>query len=283
MLHPGSPPPASGPPVVVFDNVACGYARDPVLSGMDLEIMPGDFVGFLGPSGSGKSTLLRLILGAVRLFSGTVLIDGVPLGRRRPNVGYVPQLETINWNFPVTVRETVLMGAAMRKPFLPWHSPRQRTNALEIMERLGIAHLADRQIRQLSGGEQQRAFLARALISNPGLLLLDEPVAGVDIKTRDEVMHLLHELNHQGVTIVMTTHQINSVAAHLPRVVCINGGIVAQGPPADVFTTDILRRTYGADIPVIQYQGLTLVAERPHAYGATGEEHTMKEPHLPDV
>ena len=281
MLHPGAPRPAVGTPIVALDNVTCGYDGQPVLSGMDLRIMPGDFVGFLGPSGTGKSTVLRVILGAVRLFSGKVLIDGVPLGPRRPSVGYVPQLETINWEFPVTVREVVLMGASMRKPLLPWHSPRQVRRAEEIMSRLGILHLAGRHIRQLSGGEQQRAFLARALISNPRLLLLDEPAAGVDIKTRDEVMHLLHELNHQGVTILMTTHEINSVAAHLPRVVCLNGGIVAQGPPSEVFTPVILSRTYGADMPVIRHQGLTLVAERPHAYGATREEHTMKEPHLP--
>ena len=267
--------------MVVLENVTCGYDGQPVLSRMDLQIMPGDFVGFLGPSGTGKSTVLRVILGAVRLFSGRVLIDGVPLAPGRPNVGYVPQLEAINRNFPVTVREVVLMGASMRRPFLPWHPPRQVRHAEEIMARLGILDLADRHIRQLSGGEQQRAFLARALVSNPRLLLLDEPVAGVDIKTRDEVMHLLHELNHQGVTIVMTTHQINSVAAHLPRVVCLNGGIIAQGPPAEVFTPEILSRTYGAEMPVIQYQGLTLVAERPHAYGSTGEDHTMKEPHLP--
>lgn len=267
--------------MVVFDNVTCGYGGQPILSGMDLEIMPGDFVGFLGPSGAGKSTVLRLILGAVRLFSGRVLIDGVSTGPRNPRVGYVPQLETINWDFPVTVREVALMGASMRKPLLPWHSHRQVSHAEEIMDRLGIRHLAGRHIRQLSGGEQQRAFLARALVSNPSLLLLDEPAAGVDIKTRDEVMHLLHELNHQGATILMTTHEINSVAAHLPRVVCLNGGVVAQGPPAEVFTPEILSKTYGADLPIIRYEGLTLVAERPHTYGATGEEHTMKEPHIP--
>ncbi len=281
MLHPGAHPPATGAPIVALENVSCGYDGQPVLSGMDLRIMPGDFVGLLGPSGSGKSTLLRVVLGSVRIFSGRVSIDGVPVGRKRPAVGYVPQLEAIDWNFPATVREVVLMGAAMRRPLLPWHSSRQVRNAREIMERLGIAHLAHRHIRQLSGGEQQRAFLARALISNPRLLLLDEPASGVDIKTRDDVMHLLHELNHQGVTIVMTTHEINSVAAHLPRVVCINRGIVAQGPPNDIFTPDILHRTYGADMPVIRYQGLTLVAERPHLYGATTDEHTRKEPHLP--
>lgn len=281
MLHPGTHPPRTGTPIVALENVTCGYDGQPVLTGVDLQIMPGDFVGLLGPSGSGKSTLLRVILGAVRLFSGNILIDGAPAASRRPPIGYVPQLETIDWNFPVTVQEVVLMGAAMRKPLLPWHSLSQVRKAKEIMERLGIFHLAHRHIRQLSGGEQQRAFLAQALISNPRLLLLDEPTSGVDIKTRDDVMHLLHELNHQAVTIVMTTHEINSVAAHLPRVVCINGGIVAQGPPTDIFTPEILSRTYGADMPVIRYQGLALVAERPHAYGVTTDDHTGKEPHLP--
>ena len=281
MLHPGSHPPTTGTPIVALDNVSCGYDGQPVMTGMDLRVMPGDFVGLLGPSGSGKTTLLRVILGAVRLFCGRVLLDGVPVGPRRPPIGYVPQLETIDWNFPVTVREVVLMGAAMRKPLFPWHSSQQGRNARVIMERLGIANLAHRHIRQLSGGQQQRVFLARALISNPRLLLLDEPTAGVDIKTRDDIMHLLHELNHQGVTIVMTTHEINSVAAHLPQVVCINGGIVAQGPPTDIFTSDILSRTYGADMPVIRYQGLALVAERPHVYGPTADQHTGKEPHLP--
>ncbi len=280
MLHPGSHPPTTGTPIVALDNVSCGYDGQPVMTGMDLRVMPGDFVGLLGPSGSGKTTLLRVILGAVRLFSGRVLLDGIPVGPRRPPIGYVPQLETIDWNFPVTVQEVVLMGAAMRKPLFPWHSSQQGRNARVIMERLGIAHLAHRHIRQLSGGQQQRVFLARALISNPRLLLLDEPTAGVDIKTRDDIMHLLHELNHQGVTIVMTTHEINSVAAHLPQVVCINGGIVAQGPPTDIFTPDILRRTYGADMPVIRYQGLALVAERPHVFSPTADQHTGKEPHL---
>jgi zinc/manganese transport system ATP-binding protein/zinc transport system ATP-binding protein len=135
------------------------------------------------------------------------------------------------------------------------------------MRRLGIDDLARRHIRQLSGGQQQRVFLARALVSEPRLLLLDEPTSGVDIKTRDEVLHLLDELNHQGITVVMTTHELNAVAAHLPWVVCVNRRIIAQGPPSEVFTPEILARTYGAEMPVVRYQGLTLVAETPHFIG----------------
>ena len=135
------------------------------------------------------------------------------------------------------------------------------------MDRLGIGHLAKRHIRELSGGQQQRAFLARALVGNPALLLLDEPTSGVDIKTRDEVMHLLDELNHQDITIILTTHEINAVAAHLPWVVCLNGEIVAEGPPSEVFTPDILRRTYNAEIHITEYESMKLVSESPHFSG----------------
>ncbi|MBI4339990.1 MAG: ATP-binding cassette domain-containing protein [Chloroflexi bacterium] len=119
----------------------------------------------------------------------------------------------------------------------------------------------------LSGGQQQRAFLARALVGSPRVLLLDEPTSGVDIKTRDDVMHLLDQLNHQDITIIMTTHEINAVAAHLPWVVCLNGRILAEGPPNQVFTPETLQLTYGAEMPVTQYQGMTLVTERPHFFG----------------
>jgi zinc/manganese transport system ATP-binding protein len=199
-----------------------------------------------------------------------VVVDGAPTGERRPRAGYVPQLEAIDWNFPVTVEEAVMMGRTMDRVAFPWFKAQDRRAASEIMERLGIAGLSKRHIRELSGGQQQRVFLARALVSSPKLLLLDEPTSGVDIKTRDDVMHLLHDLNHDGVTIMLTTHEINSVAAHLPWVVCINGRVLASGPPSEVFTTETLSRTYGADMPVIHYNGLTLVAERPHIYGRNG-------------
>ena len=146
-----------------------------------------------------------------------------------------------------------------------------------MLERLGIADLAKRQIRNLSGGQQQRAFLARALVSSPDLLLLDEPTRGVDIKTRDEVMHLLHDLNHQGITILLTTHEINAVAVHLPWVICVNGRIIAEGPPVSVINEDVLAKTYGAAMPVIEYEGMPLVAERPHP--ASSRPFREKEQH----
>lgn len=258
--------------MVRLKGLSCGYDKQEVLSDVTLDIMEGDFVGLLGPSGSGKTTLLRTVLGAVDIFKGEVEVEGVSTSQKRPRVGYVPQLETIDWNFPVTVQEVVMMGRTMDNRFFPWYRREDRTLAAEMMERLGISQLANRHIRELSGGQQQRVFLARALVSSPRILLLDEPTSGVDIKTRDDVMHVLHELNHQGITIIMTTHEINAVAVHLPWIVCLNGRMLAEGPPAQVITSETLKLTYGAEMPVIHYQGMTLVAESPHAYGRSAPE-----------
>jgi zinc/manganese transport system ATP-binding protein len=225
----------------------------------------------VGPSGAGKTTLLRAILGGVNVYAGQVLIDGQPAGGS-VRAGYVPQLEAIDWNFPVTVEQVVLMGRAS-DGWGPWQRGNAREEAHRVMKRLGIEALAKRHIRALSGGQQQRAFLGRALVSNPRLLLLDEPTAGVDIKTRDDILHLLDELNHDGVTVIMSTHELNAVAAHLPWVVCVNRTIVAQGSPADVYTPENLRRTYGAEMAVFQYEGMTLVAEAPHKIGMHHQHH----------
>ena len=274
MLHPmphQSGPGGPGEPIVEIKAVTCGYEKQQVLTDVSLTIMPGDFVGLLGPSGSGKTTLLRTVLGAVDIYEGEVLVNGVATTKKRPRVGYVPQLETIDWNFPVTVQEVVMMGRTMENKLFPWYRKEEKDLAAEMMSRLGILDLADRHIRELSGGQQQRVFLARALISSPQLLLLDEPTSGVDIKTRDDVMHLLHDLNHDGVTIIITTHEINAVAVHLPWIVCLAGRILAEGPPSEVITTEVLRLTYGAEMPVIHYEGMTIVAESPHSYGRNGD------------
>ena len=278
MLHPYPHHRGPGNPIVELKQVTAGYEGNQVLKNLDLRIMPGDFVGLLGPSGSGKTTLLRTILGAISVTHGEVVVMGVSTRRKRPQAGYVPQLETIDWNFPVTVTEVVMMGRTMGNPLLPWHRRADRQLATEMMESLGIAHLGKRHIRELSGGQQQRVFLARALVSSPELLLLDEPTSGVDIKTRDDVVHLLHELNHQGVTIIMTTHEINAVAVHLPYVVCLNGEVVAEGPPSEVITSEVLLRTYGAEMPVIHYQGMTIVAESPHFSRQNHRPEAHREP-----
>ncbi len=272
MLHPLPHEHSHGSPLVEIRGLSCGYEKQRVLNGVDLEILRGDFVGLLGPSGSGKTTLLRAMLGAVDVYEGEVIVDGVRASDGRPRIGYVPQLETIDWNFPVTVREVVMMGRTMENRFFPWFRKEEKELANHMMDQLGILHLAGRHIRNLSGGQQQRAFLARALVSSPSLLLLDEPTSGVDVKTRDDVMHLLHDLNHEGVTIVITTHEINAVAVHLPRLVCMAGRVLAQGTPYEVITPEVLFQTYGADMPVVNYEGMPIVAESPHRYARNGGE-----------
>ncbi len=272
MLHPSPHELESAQPVIEFRNASCGYAGDIVLRDINLQIMAGDFVGILGPSGSGKTTILRAILGAVDVYSGQVLIAGATARGQRASVGYVPQLETVDWTFPVTVEQVILLGRAS-EGWLPWPKRDARERAYDIMKRLGIDHLGKRHIRALSGGQQQRVFLARALVSNPRVLLLDEPTTGVDIKTRDDVLHLLDDLNHEDITVVMTTHELNAVAAHLPWVICVNRRIIAEGPPGDVYTPAILQETYGAEMDVIQHNGLTLVAESPHMLGRGQHRH----------
>lgn len=276
MLHPVPHLPGHDGALIEFDGVAAGYQRGPVIHDVSFRIQAGDFVGLLGPSGAGKTTILRAMLGDVRLYEGSVEIAGEPASAAATRIAYVPQLETVDWNFPVTAEEVVLMGCTGGRRWLPWPSSDERELAHELMDRLGIGELGKRHIRQLSGGQQQRVFLARALAHEPSLLLLDEPTSGVDIRTRDEVLHLLDELNHQGITIVLTTHELNAVAAHLPWVISVNETVIAEGSPREVFTPEILQATYGAEMPVLEYEGMTLVAELPHQLGrarGNGADH----------
>ena len=255
------PPHPDGEPLVELRDLSTGYERTPVLRNVDFTLRRGKFAGVVGPSGSGKTTLLRAIAGQTRRFAGAIETRPRP-GERALRLGYVPQVEAINWNFPLTVGQAVLMGRWREMGWRPWPRRHDRELLANILERLGIGHLVDRQIRALSGGQQQRTFLARALIGDPDLLLLDEPTSGVDIKTRHEIMHLLGELNRAGTTILMSTHDLNAVATHLPRLVCVGeGALVADGSPEEVLTPEVLRRTYGAEMLVLRRGDAIYVVE----------------------
>lgn len=240
--------------LVRLDGVTCRYGPSTALAGVDLRIAAGAFVGVVGPSGSGKTTLLRAVLGTVAPASGTVV--------RRPGlrVAYVPQVETVDWSFPVTVRECVLM-ARTRGRHLPWPSRAERAAAGTVLERLGIGDLAGRHLRDLSGGQQQRVFIARALLAEPELLLLDEPTSGVDVRTRHEVLHLLADLHREGLAVLLTTHDLNGIAAHLPELVCLNTTVIGAGPPRSVLTADVLERTYGARMEILEHAGMPIVVD----------------------
>jgi ABC-type Mn2+/Zn2+ transport system ATPase subunit len=262
-------------PLIALAAVTCRYDREDVVEDVDLEVGVGEFVGVVGPSGSGKTTLLRAIAGSMAPAAGSVT------RRRGLRVAYVPQVETIDWSFPVTVAQCVLMARVSGRLW-PWPSAAERAAVGEILARLDIEHLRDRHIRELSGGQQQRVFIARAMLGEPELLLLDEPTSGVDVRLRHEILHLLDDLNARGLAIVLTTHDLNGIAAHLPRVVCLNRTVIGAGRPADVLTPDILERTYGASMQVLEHGGMPVVVDGfehrheplgSHRHGTHGHEH----------
>ena len=260
--------------VAALTSVTCGYHHEPVFRDVTLTLHAGQLAGLVGPTGSGKTTLLKALLGLVRPWQGEIRVFGSPVTRAtRGRIGYVPQLETLDWQFPVTAEQVVLMGAYRGMSWLPWCKAAERGLALQLMEQLGIAECAGQHIRELSGGQQQRVFLARALLGKPQLLILDEPTVGVDLKTQHDILHLLGGLSAQGITILLTTHDLNAVAAHLPWLVCFNRGVIAQGPPDLVFTPDILRATYASEMLVLRQYGYLLVANSPLVYrGGHGDQ-----------
>ena len=254
-------------PLIELNDITFGYGGEPVLEDICLHLHPGQFAALVGPSGAGKTSLLRLILGTLQPTCGEICVHGKALnGRLAPQIGYVPQLETVDWSFPVTVEQVVLMGRARRSGVWPWPSADDHRRLRDTLDGLRIGHLARRHIRDLSGGQQQRVFLARALISQPDLLVLDEPTTGVDMGTAESVLHMLGDLNRQGMTILMTTHDLNAAAAHLPWVVCLNRRVIAQGTPDKVFTAETLNATYRGDMLVIRQDGMLFVQQKPHSH-----------------
>src|SRR6185295_1392078 len=253
-------------PLVELSEVSTAYGATPALQEVSLKIWPRQFMAIVGPNGGGKTTLLRTILGMIPLVSGTVRRRGTELRRAAPErIGYVPQLEAIDWNFPITVEEVIAMGFFVRNRWLGAIGASEKRKLHEIMERLNLSGLGQRHIRELSGGQQQAVFLGRALLGDPELILLDEPASGLDIRSRDDVIHFLHEINHQGVAIVLTAHDLNWVAAHLPWVVCLNRRVIAEGKPYQVFNPEVLQQTYSGELVVLHQDGMVMIGERPHA------------------
>lgn len=243
---------------VTLERVTVRFRPDPeppALDDVTLRIDPGQFVGVAGPSGAGKTTLLRVIAGLQAPTSGTVSVG------RQCTMGYVPQVETIDWSFPLTVAECLALALPGRGRLKPSKTERRLID--DTLDRVGMAPFGDRHIKALSGGQQQRVFLARALLDDPDLLLLDEPTAAVDLRTRHDVMHELRRLNDggKGPTIILSTHDLNLAASHVDRIVFLDRTVVGDGPPAEALTPEILERAFGSPMDVLEHGGFKVVVD----------------------
>jgi len=245
------PPREAGVSPLTVRNLTVAYHRRPVLWDVNWTAPDRGLIAVVGPNGAGKSTFIKACLGLVPALSGQVEIFGRPLPRQRRLVGYVPQRESVDWDFPVSVMEVVAMG---RYGLIGWGRRVSRAHkeaALAALDRVGMADFAQRQIGQLSGGQQQRVFLARALAQEARLYFMDEPLAGVDAATETAVLDVLRDLDRQGRTVICVHHDLQTVAQFFDHVLMLNARLVAEGPVATVLTPDNLRAAYGHRVPDI--------------------------------
>ncbi len=238
-------------PAIEVHDLTVAYRSQPVLWDVGLALPPGRLIAIVGPNGAGKSTLLKAILGLVTPITGWVRVFGRAYAERRSWVGYVPQRESVDWDFPTSALDVVLMGLYGRIGWLRRPGKHNRQQALACLEKVGMGAFAQRQISQLSGGQQQRVFLARALAQEARLYLMDEPFAGVDATTERAIFSLLQELRDRGRTVVAVHHDLQTVAEYFDHVVLLNMRLVAHGPIAETFTRENLQRTYGGKLTVL--------------------------------
>jgi manganese/zinc/iron transport system ATP- binding protein len=242
-------------PILDVHDLTVAYHRKPVLWDIDLMIDRPSLVGIVGPNGAGKSTLIKAILGLVPVASGSVRVFGQPVAEVRRQIGYVPQRETVDWDFPINVLDLVLMGTYGRLGWIRRPGRVDRGWAFECLERVGLRHLAKQQIGQLSGGQQQRAFLARALGQRADVYFMDEPMAGVDAATERAIFTLLKELREEGRTVFVVHHDLRTVSKYFDQLVLLNMRVVASGPTETVFTHENLRKTYGGRLDLLDAAG----------------------------
>ena len=241
-------------PLAIHD-LTVAYHRKPVLWDIDYDAPAGKLVAIVGPNGSGKTTLIKSCLELVPKASGEIRFFGQPYRQARGRVGYVPQRESVDWDFPINAMQVVAMGLYRQ---IGWFRPvrkQHRQLALEALDRVGLAAYAQRQISQLSGGQQQRVFLARALVQDADLYLMDEPFVGVDAATERAIVSLLHELRAAGKTALVVHHDLQTVREYFDHVLLLNMRLVTSGPVDEVFTTENLRRTYGGKLALLDKVG----------------------------
>ncbi len=257
-----------------FRGVEGGYGNRMALVGVDLDVRRGALLAIIGPNGAGKSTLLKLVAGVLKPQAGTIEVLGAPPGRRPREIAYVPQAETVDWDFPVTVDEVAMMGRYARLGLGRRPSKVDRERVGEALRTVGMADARDRQIGALSGGQRRRVFLARAIAADPELYLLDEPVTGVDPLTQEELMDVLEAETARGKTVVATTHDLMAAAQRFHEVAFINGRVVATGTSDLVRDQQLLAETYGGRVLVLSEGGPVVLDDaHHHDQAAGGERH----------
>ncbi len=232
-------------PALEIHQLTVNYDKTPVLWDVELAVPQGRLAAICGPNGAGKSTLMKTALGLIHPIAGKVLFFGKPLKEVRQRVAYVPQRESVDWDFPITVLDLVLMGRYGRLGLFRWPRKADREAAMQMLEKVGMAAFAHRQISQLSGGQQQRAFLARALLQEADLYLMDEPFAGIDHTTEQVLLGMLHELKEAGKTVLVVHHDLDTVKNRFDWTILLNMRLISSGPVQEAFTQDHLDMAYG--------------------------------------
>jgi len=243
--------------LVTFDRASLGYGRRAVLSNLSFEIREGDFLGLVGPNGSGKTTILRAILGALEPIAGTVTrAEGL-------RFGYVPQRDQVDYGYPLSVVDVVLMGRYDRIGLGKRPSEADRELACDALEHVGIRDLSDRPLANLSGGQKQRTLIARALVGDPNVLILDEPTNGMDLVSMTQILGLVRELHERdGLTVLMVSHALNEVANYVERIALVADGKVHIGSTDEIMSEETLSNMYGIPVDVSSFNGLRIVVAR---------------------
>ena len=242
-------------PVLEIHDLTVTYSKKPVLWGVDLTLPKGALVGVIGPNGAGKSTLIKAIMEIVPLSSGWVELLGKPIAEIRNRVSYVPQKESVDWDFPASVRDVVVMGRYAELGLFKRPRKADYEAADYALEQVNMLQFADRQISQLSGGQQQRVFLARALAQNAEIYFMDEPFAGVDAATEKAIINILKTMSDEGKTVIVVHHDLQTVSQYFDWLVQLNTRLVASGPVEDTFTKELLQETYGGKLSILSEVG----------------------------
>jgi len=247
-------------PIQIHD-MTIAYQKKPVLWDVELDVPEGKLVGIIGPNGAGKSTMIKAIMELVPKASGWVKIYGKPYGDMRKIIGYVPQRESVDWDFPINALDVVLMGRYGQVGWVRRPSKEDRRLSMEALDKVGMSEFSGRQISQLSGGQQQRVFLARALVQDARIYMMDEPFAGVDAATERAIIEILVILREEGKTILVVHHDLQTVTEYFDWVIMLNMRVVASGPTSEVFTEEKLQKTYGGRLTVLS-QAAQAMAEQ---------------------